>query len=137
DLPTLLDGVAPWPNVPGLHDLAPAAKRTWHDIGENGHGILAKVTYGLLGLHVAGALKHQLFSRDEPVLARMAPGAVAGRWLEPRIFVIAAAFLGVIAFGRLVQPPRPASGPSPAAAVAAAPLEAVPATPAPTPATAP
>src|SRR5438445_399562 len=79
--------------------------------------MIAKLIYVLLALHVAGALKHQLFSRNEPVLSRMAPGAVSGRWLEPRVFVIAAALLGVIAFGRLVQPPRPAAGPPPAPTV--------------------
>jgi polyisoprenoid-binding protein YceI len=48
----------------------------------------------------------------------MAPGAVAGRWWDPRIFVIAAAFLGVIAFGKLVTPPRPGTSPPPVAASA-------------------
>jgi polyisoprenoid-binding protein YceI len=46
----------------------------------------------------------------------MAPGAVAGRWWDPRIFVIAAAFLGVIAFGKLVTPPKPGMAPPPTAA---------------------
>jgi cytochrome b561/polyisoprenoid-binding protein YceI len=113
-LPTLLYGVVPWPNFPGIADLAPAAKMTWHDLAESGHGLLADVTYVLLGLHVAGALKHQLFGDNEPVLARMAPGAKAGRWLEPRILVILAAFLGVIAFGKLVTPPHPGMRPPPA-----------------------
>jgi polyisoprenoid-binding protein YceI len=120
-VPTLLYGVVPWPDVPGLHDLAPAAKRIWHEFGETAHGAIAKVIYGLLALHVAGALKHQLFSRDEPVLARMAPGAVAGRWLEWRILAILAAFLGVIAFGRLVEPPKPGVAPPPAAVTPPAP----------------
>jgi cytochrome b561/polyisoprenoid-binding protein YceI len=123
-VPTLLYGVVPWPELPGFAGLAPAAKGLWHAIGENGHGIIAKVIYVLLGLHVAGALKHQLFSREEPVLARMAPGARAGRWLEPRLLLIALAFVGVAAFGVLVQPPRPASAPPPAAAPAAEPVEA-------------
>jgi cytochrome b561/polyisoprenoid-binding protein YceI len=131
EIPTLLYGVVPWPMIPGLEDLAPAAKKTWRVIGEQGHGIIAKFIYVLLALHVAGALKHQLLGRNEPVLSRMAPGAVAGRWMEPRLFVIAAAFLGVIAFGRLVQPPRPAMGPPPpapaAAVVAVAPGPAPPA----------
>jgi cytochrome b561/polyisoprenoid-binding protein YceI len=120
-VPTLLYGVVPWPDVPGLHDLAPAAKRMWHEFGETAHGAIAKLIYVLLGLHVAGALKHQLFSRDEPVLARMAPGAVAGRWLEWRILAILAAFLGVIAFGRLVEPPKPGVAPPPAAVTPQAP----------------
>lgn len=115
-VPTLLYGVVPWPHVPGVAELAPAAKHVWFKVAQNSHHLLAKGLYGLLALHVAGALKHQLFSRDEPVLSRMAPGAVAGRWLEPRILVILAAFLGVIAFGRLVTPPPPGMAPRTAAA---------------------
>jgi len=115
ELPTLLYGQIPWPDLPVAH-LAPGAKKAWHSFGETGHGWLSNFIYVLLALHVAGALKHQLFSRDEPVLARMAPGAVAGRWWEPRLLVIAAAFLGVIAFGWLVTPPSPGMAPPPVAA---------------------
>lgn len=138
-LPTLLYGVIPWPDLPIVGGLAPAAKHVWNQIGEQGHGIIAKVIYVLLALHVAGALKHQLFSKEEPVLGRMAPGAVPGRWLEPRILVILLAFAGVIAFGKLVQPPRPAmSAPPPAAASvqAAAPTPEAAAPSAPLPAAA-
>ncbi|MCW2573961.1 MAG: hypothetical protein JWO88_4019, partial [Frankiales bacterium] len=113
-LPTLLYGTVPWPNLP-LGDLAPAARKAWHGFGENGHGLLAYFIYVLLGLHVAGALKHQLFSRDEPILARMAPGAVAGRWLEPRLAIIAAGFLAVVAFGVFIRPPSPGMAPPPVA----------------------
>jgi cytochrome b561/polyisoprenoid-binding protein YceI len=131
-IPTLLYGVVPWPMIPGVPDLAPGAKRLAHTIGETGHGLIAKLIYVLLALHVAGALKHQLFSRDEPVLARMAPGAVAGRWWDPRIYIITAAFLGVIALGEWVTPPKPGMAPAPAApaapAAAAAP-QAEPAAP--------
>src|SRR3569833_2070892 len=130
-IPTLLYGVVHWPDIPGLADLTPGSKKVWRMIGTNGHGIIAKFIYVLLALHVAGALKHQLLSRDEPVLARMAPGAVAGRWWDPRIFVIALAFLGVVAFGRRVQPPVPAIGPPPAAQAAAPTPAAAPAPPAP------
>ena len=119
ELPTLLYGTIPWPDLPVAH-LAPAAKKAWHGFGMTSHHLLAKLIYVLLALHVAGALKHQLFSRDEPVLARMAPGAAAGRWFEPRILVILAGFLGVIAFGEIVTPPSPgmAAAPPPAAAPA-------------------
>jgi cytochrome b561/polyisoprenoid-binding protein YceI len=144
-IPTLLYGVVHWPNLPGLADLAPTAKKTWHDFGVVGHGLIAKLIYVLLALHVAGALKHQLLSREEPVLGRMAPGAVSGRWLEPRLVLIALAFAGVIAFGLFFQPPLPvmaapppppqpdlvAPAPeAPAAPVAASPA-ATPASPAP------
>lgn len=119
EIPTLLYGVVPWPMVPGIPELAPAAKKMWHAFALNAHHLGAKLIYVLLALHVAGALKHQLFSKDEPVLARMAPGAVAGRWWDPRIYVIAAAFLGVIAFGEWVTPPKPGMAPAAAAAPAA------------------
>jgi len=131
EIPTLLYGVVHWPDFPGIHDLAPAAKKTWRTIGCNGHGLLAKLIWGLLALHVAGVLKHQLLSRNEPILARMAPGAIPGRWLEPRLFLIAAAFLGAVAFGMFVQPPRPAMGPAPAAAAPAEPAATPVAAPAP------
>jgi cytochrome b561/polyisoprenoid-binding protein YceI len=136
-VPTLLYGVVPWPDLPGLSGLAPASKHLWHEVGETAHGLLGKAIWGLLALHVAGALKHQLFSRDEPVLGRMAPGAAPGRWLEWRILAIAMAVLGVFAFGRLVQPPTPAMAAAPPPAVAPAPVtEPSAAAPAPeTPAT--
>jgi polyisoprenoid-binding protein YceI/cytochrome b561 len=133
-VPTLLYGVVPWPMIPGLPHLAPAAKKAWHAAGELGHGGIIKVAYLLLALHVAGALKHQIFSGDEPVLGRMAPGAIAGRWREPRLLLIALGFVAVIAFGRLVQPPRPPPGalPPPAPA-AAAPVRNAPTPGAPAP----
>jgi cytochrome b561/polyisoprenoid-binding protein YceI len=125
ELPTLLYGQVPWPNLPLAH-LAPEAKKAWHSFGLTSHHLLAKGIWVLLALHVAGALKHQLFSRDEPVLGRMAPGAVAGRWLEPRLAIIALAFAGVIAFGALVTPPAPGMAPPPAAAPTPSPIEAQP-----------
>jgi cytochrome b561/polyisoprenoid-binding protein YceI len=128
-IPTLLYGAVPWPMLPGLPDLAPAAKQLWHTLAVDAHHLGAKAIYVLLALHVAGALKHQLFSNDEPVLARMAPGAVAGRWWDPRIYLIAAAFVGVIAFGEVVTPPKPGMAPPPAAPVATAPASARPAAP--------
>ncbi|MGH6910418.1 MAG: cytochrome b/b6 domain-containing protein [Phenylobacterium sp.] len=138
-VPTLLYGTIPWPHVPVVADLAPAAKELWNTIAANTHETLAWLAYGLVALHVAGALKHQLFSRDEPILARMAPGAGAGRWLDPRLLVILLAFAGVAAFGTFVQPPRPAmaAGPPPPAVLADAPaapvIEVAEAAPAPTP----
>lgn len=122
ELPTLLYGQIPWPNLPIAH-LAPAAKKGWRAFGETGHGLLAKVIYVLLALHVAGALKHQVLSKDEPVLARMAPGAVAGRWWEPRIFVIALAAVAVIAVAKFVTPPAPGMAPPPVAVTPQSPAQ--------------
>ena len=120
-IPTLLYGAVLWPNVPGIDGLAPAAKKIWHAIGLNGHELLAYGLYALFVLHVAGALKHQLFERDTPVFSRVAPGAVPGRWLDPRLLLVAIAVAGAAAFGTLVQPPRPVMGPPAAAAAPAAP----------------
>ncbi|WP_293900842.1 YceI family protein [Phenylobacterium sp.] len=119
-LPTLLFGHIPWPHLPGLPELAPAAKKVWHDTARDAHHLIIKGAYVLIALHVAGALKHQLFTRNEPVLARMAPGAVGGRWLEPRLFAILAGVIAVIAFGKLYEPPRPAMGVLPPPPVAPA-----------------
>lgn len=134
NVPTLLFGVVPWPHVPGLADLAPAAKALWHEIGEVSHDLIIKGFYVLAALHVAGALKHQFLDADTPVLSRMAPGVRAGRWLEPRLLVILAAFAGVVAFGRRYPPPRqPTAAPPPAVeapfeipAIATAPVVAAP-----------
>src|SRR6201996_3289907 len=69
-IPTLLFGTIPWPNLPGFAAMAPGAKHAWHEIGENGHGLLAWGTYGLFVLHVAGALKHQFFERNVAIFPR-------------------------------------------------------------------
>ncbi len=106
-LPTLLFGVVPWPHLPGLAELAPVTKAVWNDVAETSHGLIIKGFYVLIALHVAGALKHQFLDRETPVLARMAPGARAGRWLEPRLLAIVLGLVAVVAFGRLVQPARP------------------------------
>lgn len=124
-LPTLLYGAIPWPHIPGLADLAPAAKAAWNGAGKDAHHLIIKGFYGLIALHVAGALKHQVLGRDEPILSRMAPGAKAGRWLEPRLFVILGALVAVVAFGRLVQPPRPHTSAGPPPAPVAAPAASV------------
>jgi polyisoprenoid-binding protein YceI len=103
-IPTLLYGVIPWPHLPVLHDLAGPARAAWNSVSEDVHHLLGFGFYLLIALHVAGALKHQFFDREEIVLGRMAPGAKPGRWLEPRLAVILAGVLLVIAAGVAVQP---------------------------------
>ena len=107
DLPTLLYGTVPWPHLPGLANLAPTAKAPWYDTAKASHELIIKGFYALTFLHVAGALKHQLLDRATPVLSRMVPGAKAGRWLEPRLLIIVLGLVGVVAFGRIVQPAHP------------------------------
>ena len=114
-VPTVLYGVIPWPHVPGLGHLVDPAKSAWNSFGHNGHEVLAWGAYILIALHVAGALKHQLFSRDEPVLAHMAPGTKPGRWFDPRLLAIAVVALGVAAAAAVVRPAPPASKPLPPA----------------------
>jgi polyisoprenoid-binding protein YceI len=127
-IPTVLFWTVPWPPIPGTESLAPAAKVLAHTLGQNSHELLAYGFYGLFVMHVAGAMKHQFFERNTPILSRIAPGAVAGRWWDPRLVLIVLAVAGAAAFGTLVQPPHPAMGPPPAAEAPAAPF--LPETPA-------
>lgn len=70
DVPTVLYGVISWPDVPFVEGLkTEAASGTVNFI----HSKLAWVVLALLGLHVAGAIKHE-FSAEEGVLKRMIPG---------------------------------------------------------------
>jgi cytochrome b561/polyisoprenoid-binding protein YceI len=131
NIPTLLFGAVPWPHIPGLAELPAEAKVLWHKIGEIGHGVLAKLTYLLLILHVLGALKHQLIDRDA-TLSRMLPGVPAGAWFDPKAMAAACAFLASIAGGYLVfsgPAPKPATLPASVAAPAPAPAPPPAATP--------
>jgi cytochrome b561/polyisoprenoid-binding protein YceI len=125
-IPTLLYGAIPWPHLPLLPELAPAAKHVWHEIGEVGHGVLVKLTYLLLLLHLGAVAKHQILDKDE-VLGHMAPGAKPG-FKEPRAWLAAAGLIAVVAAGYLYTP---AAKPKAAPAVAEEPADAEPpATPA-------
>ena len=88
DIPTVLYGVVSWPDIPGVGFLA---NETGHGAVVNVHSKLAWVAIGLLGLHVAGAVKHEM-SAEEGVLKRMSPG-LFGRTgrpsAPPRAFVAA------------------------------------------------
>lgn len=88
EVPTLLYGAIPWPNLP----IAAAAKEAWHNAGEFIHVNLVTILYGLFALHVAGALKHHFFDRDGDI-GRMAPGVKAGK-ADPRLIAIG---LGAVA----------------------------------------
>jgi cytochrome b561/polyisoprenoid-binding protein YceI len=110
DIPTLLYGVVPWPHLPVAH-LEPVAKAAWRGFGHESHEWLAYGAYTLIVLHVAGALKHQFFDRNMPVLSRMAPGAQAGRWFDPRLIAIGLGALTVAAAGQFIMPKLPAAAP--------------------------
>ena len=67
---TYLFGVVHWPHLPFFEGVADR-KELSHEIAEI-HEYLAFAMIGLIGLHVAAALKHQIIDRDE-VLAHMLP----------------------------------------------------------------
>ena len=139
NIPTLLFGVVPWPHLPGIPELAPAAKHVWHQIGEIGHGVLAKLTYLLLLLHVAGALKHQVIDRDT-TLARMLPGVKRPGLFDPIAIIAAIVVLIPIVCGQLIfrTPPKPPAASPAATAPAAAPaISPTPTPPAPSSVAAP
>ena len=79
DVPTVLYGTVSWPDIPGVGFLTNDAA---HEVIEFVHSKLAWLAIGMLGLHVAGALKHE-FSGEEGVLKRMLPG-LFGRTQGPR-----------------------------------------------------
>jgi len=68
EVPTLLFGVVPWPHLP--------ISNAVHELAEEGHELLAWIGIALIVLHVAGALRHQLFLKDG-LLRRIAPGGKA------------------------------------------------------------
>ncbi len=101
-IPTLLFGTVPWPHLPLLPELAEGAKHAWREAGEIGHGVLVKLTYLLLVLHLGAVAKHQILDRDA-VFGHMAPGARPGI-KEPRLWLAAAGLIAVVAAGYLYTP---------------------------------
>jgi cytochrome b561 len=81
--PIVLYHVIPWPTLPVLSTLPHDQMKTAHALFLAGHGLLAKLAYGLIVLHVAGALKHQFINNDD-VVTRMIP------FLKRRVTVEAA-----------------------------------------------
>ncbi len=72
NIPTLLYKLVSWPHLGFIHDMAMADRKAIAKDANVIHHGLVYLTYGLLGLHVSAALKHQVLDRDA-VLARMAP----------------------------------------------------------------
>lgn len=115
-IPTLLFGTVPWPHLPLLPELAEGAKHAWREAGEIGHGVLVKLTYLLLVLHLGAVAKHQILDRDA-VFGHMAPGARPGI-KEPRLWLAAAGLIAVVAAGYLYTPAVTAKSAAPAVEVA-------------------
>jgi cellulose synthase/poly-beta-1,6-N-acetylglucosamine synthase-like glycosyltransferase/cytochrome b561 len=70
--PMRLFGLVPWPRIQAIATLEPALKESLHTLFGQWHTWFGYALYALVALHVAGALKHQLYDR-EPELQRMLP----------------------------------------------------------------
>lgn len=70
--PITLYHLVPWPALSFLTNLPHDQLKQAHGVFMAIHGLLGKLAYGLIVLHVAGALKHQFISQDD-VVARMIP----------------------------------------------------------------
>ena len=70
--PITLYHLVPWPAIGPLASLPHDQMKAAYGTFLNAHELLGFMTYGLIALHVAGALKHQFISRDD-VVARMIP----------------------------------------------------------------
>jgi cytochrome b561 len=70
--PMALFGVVPWPSIGALTATPAAQVHATHEVWETAHGLVGKLAYVLIALHVGAALKHQFIDRDG-VAARMAP----------------------------------------------------------------
>ncbi len=90
DVSTVLFGLVSWPDIPGVGFLA---NETGHEAVEFVHSKLAWLAIGLIVLHVAGAVKHDLLDK-EGVLNRMLPG-----WLGPTDGPVRPARGAPLAFG--------------------------------------
>jgi cytochrome b561 len=84
-----LFGAIPFPGLPGASALPGAVQDTLSDGFDTTHTVLVWMMLALVGLHVAGALKHQFVSRDRTI-ARMAPGVKPGSFTDPRLLAIPA-----------------------------------------------
>ena len=85
----ILGGVLNWPGFPGMSLLPGAAQDVASDVLDTSHAYLAWVMLALMGLHIAGALKHHFISKD-PTLTRMAPGTTPGSFTDKRLLAIPA-----------------------------------------------
>ncbi|MDX2265470.1 MAG: cytochrome b/b6 domain-containing protein [Hyphomicrobiales bacterium] len=92
-IPTTLYGVIPWPHIPGLVDLAPEEKKAAEAVFKQTHEILAWSLAGLIGVHVAAALRHGLILKDG-VMSRMLPRFLKGSAALAGAALIGAAMLG-------------------------------------------
>ncbi len=70
--PIMLFGLVQWPTITPLARLPSAEMKQAHDAFVTVHGLLAKLAYALIVLHVGAALRH-LFLLKDGVAGRMVP----------------------------------------------------------------
>jgi cytochrome b561 len=68
--PMTLYGLVPWPRIGLIEHVDAVTKEHLHDLFGAFHTAFGYVLYGMLALHIAGALKHQWLDH-EPELQRM------------------------------------------------------------------
>lgn len=68
--PMRLFGIVPWPRIGVITALGPTLKESLHTLFGQWHTAFGYLLYAAVGLHLAGALKHQLVDR-EPQMRRM------------------------------------------------------------------
>jgi cytochrome b561 len=122
---TILYKTVQWPHLPGLSTLPLETRQQLREPLEFVHSKLAWVIIVLLGLHVAGALKHQFIDKDH-LLARMWPGLFGRTGGPPRkgkggLIAFGAAILlfGVVAGAGLIGGANSSSAAPPPASDAA------------------
>jgi cytochrome b561 len=98
---TRLFGLIQWPAVPGIMGLSRDRQQAVGMIAGGAHRTLVYAVYLLVGLHVAGALKHHLIDRDA-TLDRMFAGVKGpSDWRVPALVLSGAAL--VLAGAGLVE----------------------------------
>jgi cytochrome b561 len=105
-------GVLTWPGLPFVSRLPGPMQERLADVAGQAHAVLVWVMLALLGLHIAGAMKHHLVSKDA-TLSRMAPGVKPGSFTDKRLLAIplvAALFAAGVYLPRL---PEVSSRPKP------------------------
>lgn len=65
-------GLVKWPAFPGIAGLDAAGRLALHEAAEQAHHLMAYAIVGLLLLHIAGAVRHQI-SHDRAFIGRMVP----------------------------------------------------------------
>lgn len=100
-VPIDLFGIVHFPNFPFVGGMEAGAKHDLHELMEGVHGILSKVGFALLLLHVVGALRHQ-FLLKEALIERMLPTRAALPRLVGTglIIAFAVAFIALIQYGQ-------------------------------------